>query len=135
VSGGANQWNSKCRNGFNMYRIKNRAAVVVTPKQPFLDWLHRCPDPVHYRTIDELVEQIEGNIYFIPEFELYSEAEEYIQDEYYAVIFAIEVTGWYNDKTLWPRLEGYEMFKEWFDVKICTMIFDPLRGSIKKEAY
>ena len=43
----------------------NRSAVVVKPKQPFLDWLHRADPTSGEITLDEVGQ--EPTIYLIPE--------------------------------------------------------------------
>ncbi len=43
----------------------NRSAIVVKPKQPFLDWLHAADSTSSDLTLQELV--LEPAIYLIPE--------------------------------------------------------------------
>jgi hypothetical protein len=43
----------------------NRTAIVVKPKQPFLDWLHAANSTSSDLTLQELV--LEPAIYLIPE--------------------------------------------------------------------
>ena len=43
----------------------NRSAIVVKPKQPFLDWLHEADPTSFHLTLQELVR--ETAVYLIPE--------------------------------------------------------------------
>ena len=47
--------------------IINRSAVVVTPAQPFLEWLHRVDASSADLTLDEL--RVDPSIYLLPEWE------------------------------------------------------------------
>jgi hypothetical protein len=54
--------------------LLNRSALVVKPKQPFLDWLHTA-DPTSLRlTLPDLL--WEPTIYLIPECDTYEDVEE-----------------------------------------------------------
>jgi len=43
----------------------NRSAIVVKPKQPFLEWLHAADPTSHDLTLLDLIQ--EPTIYLIPE--------------------------------------------------------------------
>ncbi len=118
-----------------IYSLANRAAVVVTPKQPFFEWVRGCPFPVQHKTLEAFLNATERTIYLIPEYGMESEAVDFIKNDFYKLIFSVEITSWYRDEKLWPRLTGYKMFNEWFDVKFCSMIIDPLSEKIEREEY
>ena len=108
----------------------NRSAVVIKPKQPFVDWINSIPD----ENIDFTLEQIStDNITFlIPEHDDPKDAKNYIKKRY-KQIFEWELFGWIVTEELWPKKRTWEMFQEWFSIEINSEIFDLVDGEIEKE--
>ena len=108
----------------------NRAAVVIRPKQPFVDWLNSIPD----EDIDFTLEQVsEDNITFlIPEYDDPRDSRAYIK-KIYSDIFEFELFGWITTEELWPQKRTWKMFQEWFDIEINYEVFDLVDGKIEKE--
>lgn len=84
----------------------NRSAVVVKPKQPFLDWLHTADPTSLGLTLQELVR--EPAIYLIPECDTSAEVDEVLR-ELCEEIFIEQLAGWFNDRTTWPRDRGFDV--------------------------
>lgn len=42
-----------------------------------------------------------------------------------------QLNGWMRDPELWPEELTHEMFLEWFDCELSTMIWDMLKTKIK----
>jgi hypothetical protein len=108
----------------------NRAAVVIKPKQPFVDWLNSIPD----EDIDFTLERIsEDNITFlIPQYDNPEDSKNYIRKRF-KNIFEWELFGWIVTEELWPKNRTWEMFQEWFSVEINSEVFDLVDGEIEKE--
>ena len=77
----------------------NRSAVVVKPKQPFLDWLHSA-DPASRESHWDEVGQ-EPTIYRIPECDTKDEVRE-VLEELCEEIFVEQLDGWFRAMTTWP---------------------------------
>src|SRR5215471_6460555 len=77
-------------NEFEPYQI-NRSALIVTAKQPFVDWLHKV-DPT---SKDVRLSDInhEPTVYLVPAFEAQDEFMEWLE-EYCDTIFAEALDGW-----------------------------------------
>ena len=96
----------------------NRGALIVRPKQPYLDWAASLddsgvvPDP-----------EDEQTVYLIPEFDDDDEASEILED-IYAEVFERELHGWHTDEAAWPQNRTFAMFKEWFDVELHSVVED-----------
>ena len=96
----------------------NRGALVVRPKQPYLDWAARLedagivPDPNDEQTI-----------YLIPSFDDDEEAWE-ILERVYPAIFESELHGWHTDEAGWPKGRDFAMFKAWFEIKVYSVVED-----------
>jgi uncharacterized membrane-anchored protein len=67
----------------------NRSAIVVKPRQPFLDWLHS-----RKLTLRELVQ--EPTVYLIPECDTDEEVAD-ILAELCEEIFIEQLKGWFTD--------------------------------------
>ncbi len=93
-------------------RMLNRSAIVVTPKQPFLDWLQTVDPTSSNLTLPELAN--EPSIYLIPECETDDDVARVLQD-LCEEIFVEELDGWYRDPTTWPQDRSFDVFCLWFD--------------------
>jgi hypothetical protein len=72
----------------------NRSAIVVKPKQPFLDWLH-ATDPTSLElTLLNLTR--DPMIYLIPECDTNEDVAEVLR-ELCEEIFQEQLAGWYTD--------------------------------------
>ena len=99
----------------------NRSAIVVKPKQPFLDWLHGAdPTSMHLMLADLLREP---TIYLIPECDTDEDVAEALR-ELCEEIFDEQLAGWYTDTSTWPRDRSYEVFCQWFDYQHHSMLVD-----------
>jgi hypothetical protein len=56
----------------------NRSAIVVKPKQPFLDWLHTADPTSHRLTLGDLSR--EPTIYLIPECDTEADIQEVLSE-------------------------------------------------------
>jgi hypothetical protein len=99
----------------------NRSAIVVTPKQPFLDWLHTADPTSHSLSLEELGQ--EPAIYLIPECDTDDEVDDALH-ELCEEIFIEQLAGWFNDRTTWPLDCGFEAFCKWFDFQHHSMLID-----------
>jgi hypothetical protein len=99
----------------------NRSAIVVTPKQPIIDWLHSVDPTSHDLTLKELTH--ESTIYLIPECDTPADVDK-VLGEVCDAIFVEQLAGWYNDETTWPRDRGLETFRRWFSIEHHSMIVD-----------
>jgi len=99
----------------------NRSAIVVKPKQPFLDWLHTADPTSGEISLPNLVQ--EPTIYLIPE----CDTDEEVADVLHALckeIFEEQLAGWYTDTSTWPRDRSFEVFCQWFDYQHHSMLVD-----------
>ena len=114
--------------GYLMF-LTNRAAVIVKAKKPFLDWINYTDGP---KFTLETVNR-EGHVYLIPEHDTPKALEEILK-ELYEEIFVLELNSFCTDQGEWPKL-NYKMFREWFDIEVHSMVFDPDEDEIEKEDF
>ena len=87
--------------------ILNRSAIVATPRQPFLDWLHGADPTSHHISLRELVH--EPRIYLIRECETDEDVDEGLRD-LCEEIFTEQLDGWYGDPATWPKDLSFDVF-------------------------
>lgn len=107
-------------------RLVKRAAITVTPKQPYIDWAN---------SLDEAGVQIgedfqpERHVYLIGDVsEVFPFDRDVIVRPYFEAIFEEELNGWHRRVSDWPAPRTFELFLEWFDVEVHSMVLD-LQGS------
>jgi hypothetical protein len=96
----------------------NRAAVIVRPKQPYLDWAAGLDDAGVAPEVGG-----ERTVYLIPSYDTQEEAWD-ILAEAWESIFDAELWDWHTDEAAWPPGRTFAMFKEWFDVEIHSVVED-----------
>jgi hypothetical protein len=99
----------------------NRSAVVVRPKQAFLDWLHAVDPSSHGITLLDVGR--EPTIYLIPQCDSDGELVDVLR-ELCEEILEEQLAGWYRVCSSWPRDRSYEVFCRWFDYRHHSMLVD-----------
>lgn len=96
----------------------NRAALIVRPKQPFLDWAAGLDD-------SGLVPDVDGEktVYLVPEFESDEEGLRVLR-RVYAEIFERELDGWHTDPSAWPQKRDFKTFQQWFSIELHSVVED-----------
>ncbi len=98
--------------------VVNRCAVVVTPKQPMVDWTRPFWTPQEQQN-----PVAESSLYLIPTYDNEAEAIARLQTCHEA-IFVAELTLWCRDPELWPRSRNFEVFLEWFSLQFHHLVED-----------
>jgi hypothetical protein len=115
-------------------RLVKRAAITVTPKQPYIDWAN---------SLDEDGVKIgedfwpERRVYLIGDVsEVIPFDRDVIVRPYFKAIFDEELNSWYRLERAWPARRTYETFLEWFEVEVHSMVLDLQGGRlIRTESY
>ena len=90
----------------------NRSAIVVKPRQPFLDWLHTADPTSRNLSLRELVQ--EPTIYLIPECDTEEDVRGVLQ-ELCEEMFVEQLASWFTDESTWPVDRSIDVFCCWFD--------------------
>jgi hypothetical protein len=99
----------------------NRSAIVITPQQPFLDWLHATdPTSIELTLLDMTRDPA---VYLIPECDSDEDVLEILRNlcEY---IFEEQLAAWYTETSVWPRDRSLDVFRRWFDFSHHSMLID-----------
>ena len=74
------------------------------------------------------------HLYQVPDFEEVVDIDraigKYIK-QHYAAIFVNELASGWRDDAVYPKMT-YELFNQWFDVALHTMVFEMVRGKSRK---
>ncbi len=115
-------------------RLVKRAAITLTPKQPYIDWANALdPDGVQIGQDfwpEKHIYLIEGVSDVIPFDQLA------IVRPYFEMILEEQLNSWYRLESTWPAPRTFERFLEWFEVEVHSMVLD-LPGSwlIRTESF
>jgi hypothetical protein len=99
----------------------NRSAIVVKPRQPFLDWLHAVDPTSRDIALPEVV--ADPTIYLIPECDSEADVHKFLR-ELCEEIFVEQLAGWLTDEETWPQDRSFDAFCRWFDWQHHSMLID-----------
>ena len=102
-------------------RTWNRMALVVVPRQRFLDWLRSVDDTNADLTLAEVSR--EPTVYLLPECGSDPDAADLLADACDEIL-EDQFNSWYQQPALWPRDRGIESFQRWFSISFHSMIVD-----------
>ena len=108
----------------------NRAAVIIKPKQPFVDWINSMPDDSSNYTLEQINK--DNLTFLIPIYDDPDDAIKYIKKNH-EMIFEWELLGWVITEELWPKNRNWKMFNNWFDIEINSEVFDLVDSEIERE--
>jgi hypothetical protein len=115
-------------------RLVKRAAITVTPKQPYIDWANSLDE--EGVKIGEDFES-EKSVYLIGDVsDVIPFDRDVIVRPYFKAIFEEELNSWHRRESEWPSSRTYETFLRWFEVEVHSMVLD-IQGSwlIRTEGY
>ena len=62
-------------------------------------------------------------VYLLPEYEDPS-AQHEMPEEFWPRLFEAMLGGWVTNEALWPKNRTFEMFREWFEVQMSSIVQD-----------
>lgn len=109
----------------------NRAALILRYKEPAVRWINDAdPNPRGTPLILEQVNE-ERTVYLITD-EAGQDPRSFERwlKRNYQELFERELYDWYTDPALWPKQPSYEVFRQWFDVELHTVLIDLGTGDL-----
>src|SRR5262245_25554622 len=95
-----------------------RVALIVRPKQHYVDWANNIEGSSSTLTLEEA--RADPSIYLVN-----AKRDEVFQVERYVLeIFETELEAWTADETQWPQDRTSLLFYLWFDVVIADQLWD-----------
>lgn len=108
--------------------MMNRAALVLKYKQPALDWINKV-DETAQLTLEDVNE--DGILYLVDE--AYGENPRLLLEKGYLNLWEYELAGWYEEETVWPQKRTPELFEQWFDIEVHSIVEDFMDGPLLEE--
>lgn len=99
----------------------NRELVVIRPKDPFVEWVHRV-DRTGKPPEAEWIRSTSTS-FLIPQFEFPDESWEWVEENC-SMIFELELGDWFVDEETWPSDRSWDVFREWFEIEHIDTIWD-----------
>lgn len=98
--------------------VLNRCAVSVTARPPMRHW---CRPFMKREDMESLGD--EPSLYLITPFENEAEAQQQLL-QCWPRIFNTELELWCQDQGLWPQPRSFEMFCDWFQLRLFPLVED-----------
>ncbi len=109
----------------------NRGALILRYKEPAVRWINEADpspsdSPITLQQVNE-----ERTVYLISDSAGEDERtwERWLR-RHYAKLFEMELNDWYTVPALWPSKRSYELFRQWFDPDLHTVLTDLGQGAI-----
>jgi hypothetical protein len=99
----------------------NRTALVVRPRQPFIEWANTLDDK--QPKLDVNRPDWEDTVYLVSETDDGQGARRAIA-RHYKAIFEHELYSWHTDEQAWPRKRDLRTFRAWFEVTAHSIVVD-----------
>lgn len=99
----------------------NRGVVIIKPKQPLVDWVNRTVPLDMPLTLEELKHDCTAML--VPDLTSREAVLDYL-DPAKPLLFEMELKGWNRDPSGWPEERTAEMFDDWFDIEVHSMVWD-----------
>ncbi|MCJ7601795.1 MAG: hypothetical protein MUO63_09890 [Desulfobulbaceae bacterium] len=107
----------------------NRTVLLITPKQPYIDWANSFDDSGPTMSSEEL----RHTAILIPD-----AYDEYNYENWLKKnnkdIFLMELESWMVVPESYPKMT-YKVFKEWFEVRVADATIDMGKGPVELEEY
>jgi hypothetical protein len=110
----------------------NRAAIIVIPKQPYVDWANSLDDDGPRLALND--PNWEYSIYLVRNVESDAAARNAVK-RHFTEIFEHELASWDLDENAWPEKRDYRIFKKWFEVRASSIVLDFEKGWVDKEEF
>jgi hypothetical protein len=113
-------------------RQVKRTAIIVKPKQPYIQWANS----LDYEGV-KLGEDFEPEhtVYLIEDIGDYEVDVEAMVAPYFEFIFEEELNEWHRLESDWPARRDLATFLKWFEVEYHSMVIALGRGRVRTRRY
>ena len=109
----------------------NRSAVLLRPKQSFLDWMKQGDEEgLAAGVYEDSYKDLEINL--VPEFEDAASGDRVLA-RCWPQLFERMLAAWSVDESTWPANRSLQMFRQWFEVQAFAMVADVGTGAIQDD--
>lgn len=109
----------------------NRAALILKPRPAFLKWVNEAdPYPGDPLVMEDIQQDL--TVYLIPDYDFEDAAAEFLQANF-DFFFEDILLGYYTDESLWPQNRTFELFSDWFDYSVHSIVDDVVDAPLIRE--
>jgi len=101
----------------------NRSVIVLLPRMAAYNWIMSIDPAPSNLTLEELRREPDAFLVREDRVELPEQAERWIYRRW-EMFFEKFLEDWYTDESTWPQKRSLKMFKEWFEVQYCPLVWD-----------
>ena len=101
----------------------NRFALVVRPATPYIEWAAQVFGESESNVRKE-IDEYEPSVYLLPESSAPDVSHPQVLKSCWRSIFKEELEGWCTNKDTWPKNRSEALFRAWFKLELCTLVFD-----------
>jgi hypothetical protein len=109
----------------------NRAALLLRYKEPAVRWINNAdPSPTNAPLSLARINE-ERTVYLIRD--ATGDSPQTLQrwlKANYETLFEIELESWHTEPSLWPANRTFQLFQEWFDTELHTVLLDTVGTDI-----
>lgn len=103
--------------------MMDRIAITVKPKQPLIDWVNKL-DPDNPMSLDDFFD-CNTYLYSADDFDIVDKEDaELFVKLCYKEVFEQELMDLWTDTDAWPDSVNFEMFREWFEYHVSSVVND-----------
>lgn len=113
-------------------RQLKRTAIIVKPREPYIQWANSLDDGGVKLGEDF---EPEHTVYLIEAMADYEVDIEAMIEPHHKFIFEEELNEWHGRESDWPVKRDLATFLEWFEVAYHSVIIDLCPGRVKTERY
>lgn len=111
----------------------NRSIALIRPRAPFIAWLKALPGDLEQEMSLDLLGR-DCNALLIPPADDHAAAQAFVL-RHYRQLFEAELSDWCEDDGLWPEALSEQLFAEWFEVEIHSILTDLVEEPLEREAF
>jgi hypothetical protein len=108
----------------------NRTAIILVPKRPYADWANSLDDDGPRFEVSEANDEL--TVFLGPDLDTVDEIDAFVT-KHFDFFFEHWLFGWSTDSAQWPQRRTRRMFREWFDVRIHTMVEDVVDAPLERD--
>jgi len=113
----------------------NRAALLLKLKQPAVDWVNKA-DPMGDPGIILANANKDRKVFLVDE----SVADDMVNVTHWLKLnwerlFEEELESWYIDDSMWVKNRSFDMFREWFEVEIHSIVIDTIDEPLEDDGF
>jgi hypothetical protein len=99
----------------------NRSAIILMPRQPYADWANSLDVDGPRFAISDADDAL--TVFLGPDLDAVEQIDAFVT-KHFDFFFEHWLALWSTDPAQWPQRRTRRMFREWFDVRIHTMVED-----------